>query len=95
MGTANNSAAISASLNPKKGMALMKSTNSVHPSRSLYDAAKTMTKALVLAAALFGLPAASALAEKAGISIDDVKLDAPDFKNLFGMAPKPVLKGIT
>ena len=73
----------------------MKSTNSVHPSRSLYDAAKTMTKALVLAAALFGLPAASALAEKAGISIDDVKLDAPDFKNLFGMAPKPVLKGIT
>jgi hypothetical protein len=50
---------------------------------------------LVLGAALFGLPATSALAQKAGISIDDVKLESPDFKDIFGMAPKPVLKGVT
>jgi hypothetical protein len=50
---------------------------------------------LMLGAALFGLPATSAFAQKAGIPIDDVKLDAPDFKDIFGLAPKSVLKGVT
>ncbi len=49
----------------------------------------------LVTAALFVLPTATVFAQKAGISIDDVKLDAPDFKDIFGMAPKSVLKGVT